>query len=139
MEGCVFCEIVAGKRFASRVCEDEHTLAFMNLRQANPGHVLVIPKTHLETIYAMNDTQTAHLFQTVLRVSRAIRKSIKPEGLSLFQANGEASYQEIFHVHVHLLPRRNNDGLLRYYPELPPYQERAELDRLAGLIRDELE
>lgn len=132
---CIFCEIISGKTGASHVYEDEATLAFMNLRQANPGHVLVVPKDHVETIYDLKENQAAHLFQTVVLVSRAIRQSLQPGGLSLFQANEGASQQEVLHVHFHLLPRWPGDGLLRFYPEVPPHMSRFELDDLAGLIR----
>ncbi|MGD9093854.1 MAG: HIT domain-containing protein [Anaerolineales bacterium] len=135
---CIFCEIISGKSGASHVYEDEATIAFMNLRQANPGHVLVVPKAHVETIYELTDLQAAQLFQTVVMISRAIRKSLKPGGLSLFQANEAASQQEVQHVHFHLLPRWKGDGLLRFYPEVPPHMGRFELDDIAGLIRESI-
>ena len=110
----------------------------MNIRQVNPGHVLVIPKTHVETIYDLEANTAARLFQTVVVVANAIKMSLKPEGLTLFQANGVASFQEVFHVHIHLLPRRSGDGLLRYYPDEPVLQEREALDKLAAMIRKKI-
>jgi histidine triad (HIT) family protein len=136
---CIFCEIISGKSGASHVYENEATLAFMNLRQANPGHVLIVPKAHVETIYDLTELQAAQLFQMVVLVSRAIRQSLQPGGLSLFQANEAASQQEVLHVHFHLLPRWHGDGLLRFYPEVPPHMSRFELDDLAGLIKSAIE
>jgi len=138
MQGCIFCQIIARQSPSSVVYEDDLTLAFMNIRQVNPGHVLVIPKTHVETIYDLDATAAARLFQTVVLVANAIKASLKPEGLTLFQANGVASFQEVFHIHIHLLPRRSGDGLLRYYPDEPALEKREELDRLAEKIRGKL-
>lgn len=138
MNLCTFCQIIAGDLPVSIVYEDNVTLAFMNIRQANPGHVLVIPKAHIETIDRLDDFMAGRLFQVAARMAGAIQESLRPEGLSIFQANGEASWQEIPHVHLHLLPRRKGDGLLRYYPQLPPACPRAELDRLAKTIASKI-
>ena len=107
----------------------------MNLRQANPGHVLVIPKVHIEMVYDLSPEQSAQLFQTVATVARAIRASLAPRGLSLWQSNGAVAGQEIPHVHIHLLPRRLGDDAIRFYPQPPPISDRMELDRLAAQIR----
>lgn len=138
MPSCIFCQIIARQTPSSIVYEDDMTLAFMNIRQVNPGHVLVIPKTHVETIYDLEASTAARLFQTVVTVANAIKTSLKPEGLTLFQANGVASFQEVFHIHIHLLPRRSGDGLLRYYPDEPLFAKREELDKLAEKIREKL-
>jgi histidine triad (HIT) family protein len=135
MDGCIFCAIVAGREPASRVYEDADTLAFMNLRQANPGHVLVIPKGHVSTIDQLPLTLAATLAQTVVRVSRAIQAAFAPDGLSVWQSNGVAAGQEIFHVHVHVFSRRAGDGFLAVYPALPPVIPRPELDQLAAQLR----
>ena len=135
MSGCVFCDIVAGREAASRVYEDDATLAFMNLRQANPGHVLVVPKAHLVTLDQLTPEVAARLFRAVVLVARAVQRCFGPDGLSIWQSNGVAAGQEIFHVHVHVFPRRAGDGFLIVYPELPACEERATLDRLAVQLR----
>ena len=135
MSDCVFCDIVAGREPASRVYEDEAALAFMNLRQANPGHVLVVPRAHLVTLDQLPPDIAARLFQAVVLVARAVRHCFAPDGLSVWQSNGIAAGQAIFHVHVHVFPRRAGDGLLSVYPELPACEERATLDRLAAQLR----
>lgn len=139
MPECTFCQIIAGALPASMVYEDGTVLAFMNQRQANPGHVLVIPRQHIETIFDLDDIIAAQLFRGVSRMARAIRKSLQPVGLTIFQANGTASSQEILHIHIHLFPRRHNDGYLCYYPKVPPICPRSELDRLASLITSKIE
>lgn len=136
--GCLFCRIAAGSERASTVYEDDVTLAFMNIRQANPGHVLVVPKRHAAAIYDLDDATAARLIQTVVRVARAVRESLEPDGLNVLQFNDEAGGQDILHVHFHVLPRRRDDGLMKVYEELPPEADRAALDALAARIATQL-
>jgi len=135
MPGCIFCQIAQGQSPASKVYEDEHTLAFMDLQQATEGHVLVIPKRHAESLFELDDETTARLFQSVARVARAVRASLQPSGLNLWQANGRAAGQSVFHVHVHILPRYEGDGLHIAVRERSGRASRAELDGLAARIR----
>jgi len=133
MSDCVFCKIVAGQIPSTRVFEDEHTLAFMDLGQVNPGHVLVAVKKHAENLYALDDAQSAAVAKASVRVSRAIRDAFKPEGLSVYQANGKAAGQTVFHYHVHLLPRHAGDGMELTWPVKNPPREK--LEDYAGKIR----
>jgi len=126
MADCVFCRIVAKQIPASVVHEDEHTLAFMDLGQVNPGHVLVAAKAHAENVYALDDVQAAAVFRTVAGVARAIHAAFAPEGLSVYQANGKAAGQTVFHLHVHLVPRYENDGMSLTWPVKNPPRERLE-------------
>ncbi len=132
---CLFCEIVARRRPASIVYEDALTLAFMNLRQANPGHVLIIPKMHVVTVDTLPLDIAGPFFETVVRVSRAVQAAFSPPGLSLWQSNGTVAGQEIPHVHIHILPRRPGDGAVAFYAQPPPTEPRAVLDYLAEQIR----
>ena len=108
---CVFCQIVSGKSPAAKVYEDDDTLAFLRIIQFGEGHTLVIPKSHRSTLYELDDSQITALSRTTLRVSRAVRDSLSPEGLNLFQANGAVAGQTVFHVHFHILPRSSGDRL----------------------------
>lgn len=100
--------------------------------------MLVIPKCHIETICELEPDIGGRLMQTVVLVARAVQRSLQPRGLSLWQSNGPAAGQEVPHVHVHVLARQPQDGLLRIYPEEPDYPESAALDRLAAQIRASL-
>ncbi len=112
----MFCSIVRGEADSARVFEDGSTLAFMDLSQSNDGHVLIIPKTHFEQIYDLDEEIASSLGKTVRRVARAVRRVYEPEGLSIWQSNGPAAFQDVPHVHWHVLPRYLNDGLLVVYP-----------------------
>jgi histidine triad (HIT) family protein len=136
MSDCVFCKIVAGQIPSTRVYEDEHTLAFMDIGQVNPGHVLVAVKKHADNIYALDGAQAAAVARTSARLARAIRDAFKPAGLSVYQANGKAAGQTVFHYHVHLLPRHEADGMELTWPVKNPPREK--LEDYAGQIRARL-
>ena len=139
MQDCIFCQIAQGQSAASRVYEDEHTLAFMDLQQATEGHVLVIPKRHVANLFELDDETTAQLFQSVVLVARAVRASLQPSGLNLWQANGRAAGQTVFHMHVHILPRYEGDGFHVSVHERSMRTTRADLDDLAARIRAKME
>ena len=136
MENCIFCKLVAKQIPASVVHEDEHTLAFMDLGQVNPGHVLVAAKKHADNIYGLDEPQAAAVFRTAAKVARAIRAAFEPQGLSVYQANGKAAWQTVFHYHMHLVPRHEGDGMMLTWPAKNPPREK--LAEYAAAIRREL-
>ena len=134
---CVFCKIVARQIPATVVHEDSDTLAFMDLGQVNPGHVLVAAKAHVENIYGLDDAQASALLRAAARVARAIRDAFSPKGLSVYQANGKPAAQTVFHFHIHLLPRHENDGMQLTWPVKNPPREK--LEEYAAKIRGKLQ
>lgn len=126
MSDCVFCNIVAGQIAATKVHEDELTLAFMDIGEVNPGHVLVTVKPHVENIYELNDALAAAVFQTTARVARAVKKAYSPEGVTLYQANGPAAGQTVYHFHLHIVPRYARDGMRLTWPAKNPPREQLE-------------
>jgi len=136
MSDCVFCKIVGGQIPAAKVHEDESTLAFMDIGQINPGHVLVAVKPHVENIFGLDDGLAAAVFRTAARVARAQKKAYAPEGVTLYQANGVAAGQTVFHFHLHLVPRYANDGMDLAWPAKNP--PRAQLETEAAKIRGAL-
>lgn len=127
MTDCVFCKIVAGQIPSTRVYEDEHTLAFMDIGQVNPGHVLVTVKRHAANLFELDAAQAEAAARTCHRVAHAIREAFAPEGMSVYQANGKAAGQTVFHYHVHLLPRHLGDGMELVWPvKNPPRETLAE-------------
>lgn len=126
MSDCVFCKIVAGQIPATVVHEDDLTLAFMDIGQVNPGHVLVALKPHAENLYALDEAQAAAVFRTAARVARGIRAAFEPPGLSVYQANGKPAGQTVFHFHIHLVPRHEGDGMNLTWPVKNPPREKLE-------------
>lgn len=136
MSECVFCGIVAGAYPVSIAYEDDIVLAFMDTSPVNPGHTLVIPKKHVAYMSDMDEETGMHLFKITMRLEKAIRKSgVRCEGVNLFLADGEAAFQEIFHLHMHVFPRFKGDPFKigAYWSVQPP---REELDRIAASIRE---
>jgi len=136
MSDCVFCRIVARQIPATVVHEDEHTLAFMDLGQVNPGHVLVTVKAHVENIFGLGAPQASAVSVAMVRLANAIRAAFAPHGLSVYQANGKAAGQTVFHYHVHLVPRHEGDGMALTWPVKNPPREK--LEDYAAKIRSAL-
>ena len=113
---CVFCRIIQGELDSATIYEDDSTLAFLNLRQSNEGHVLVVPRNHIEQIYDLDEDTACALASTVCKVAGAVRRVYAPEGLSIWQSNGPAAFQEVPHVHWHVFPRYIDDEHLVVYP-----------------------
>lgn len=134
---CVFCDIAQGVEPASIVFANEHVLAFLSREQPNPYKVLIIPREHTATIYDLTDEQVAHIFQAAVRIARAIRRVSGNDGLNVVQSNGRLGQQDIFHVHVHLVPRVAGDTqqgrIVLDWDNTPVPRE--ELDRLATDLR----
>jgi len=137
-ERCIFCEIVAGTPSASVVYRDELTMAFVDLRQFHPGHTLVISRQHLRDVRELDQATGAALMATVARITRAVAAAFPNEGISLWHSIGEAAFQEIPHLHIHIHPRRHDDGVLRVYPHSPPTVNPQTRDEYAALLRQHL-
>jgi histidine triad (HIT) family protein len=135
---CIFCRIVAAQAERSIVFEDEAALVVMDIAPVNPGHMLVMPKEHFPYLADLDEETGAHLFRLGMRASAAVRNSVlQCEGVDLFLADGEAAGQEVFHVHLHVIPRFVGDRF-RVGAEgghIP--RPRPELDTVAELVREE--
>jgi diadenosine tetraphosphate (Ap4A) HIT family hydrolase len=135
MTTCVFCEIVAGRSPASVFYEDDLVLGLLTLGPVTEGHAMVIPKAHAAGLADLDEATGRRLWTVAQRAAAALRTAgVKCEGVNLFLADGEAAFQEVFHVHLHVFPRFRGDGfkLDADWSQKPP---RAELDRVAGQIR----
>ena len=135
METCVFCDIVAGTAPASIVYEDEVVCAFLTIGPVNPGHVLVIPNEHLPFLSDLSEEIWSHLFSVTMQMAKALRHSgVQCEGINLFLADGEAAFQEVFHLHMHVFPRFEGDPFeIQANWHVKP--TRQELDEIAARIR----
>ena len=111
MSECLFCELIAGRGAASIVYEDEVAIAFLDIAPVTPGHTLVVPKRHAAGLKDLDEETGMHLFRVAQRVAGALRHSgLRCEGINLFLADGAAAFQEVFHIHLHVLPRFQGDG-----------------------------
>ena len=110
MENCVFCKIRDGQIPAMRIYEDERTLCIMDINPLNPGHCLVLTRTHAATLYEADPADLQAAILTTQRVAIALQEALQPEGLNVLQANGPAAFQSVPHFHLHLIPRWMRDG-----------------------------
>lgn len=133
-EDCIFCRIVAREAPASIVAETESALAFMDVNQATDGHVLIVPKKHVATIYELDDETADAVFRLTVRVAKAVKAALKPDGLNLLQANEPAGQQEVFHFHNHVIARYEGDRDRVRFGWKAVFPARSELDQLAGAI-----
>ena len=120
---CIFCRLAAGEIPAAHVYEDELTLAFMDIGQVNPGHVLVATRRHAATLLDITPEEAAAVMQTAQRVAQAVRAAFDPPGLTLLQANGREGDQTVFHFHLHVVPRHAQDGIALTWPRKEPPAE----------------
>lgn len=141
MPECIFCSILAGEAPASFVYRDEVCSAFMDIQPVNPGHVLVIPNVHAPHLANVDGDTAAHLMRVGHRLAAALRASgLRCEGVNCFLADGAAAMQEVFHVHLHVIPRFRGDGFgLRFGPRYFQLPARSDLEAAAGQIRTVLE
>jgi histidine triad (HIT) family protein len=135
MDDCVFCQIIAGESPASVFYQDDIVLGFMDINPVNSGHAMVIPKKHAASLEDLDEQTGRHLWTITQRTAAAIRKSgVRCEGINLFLADGEAAFQEVFHVHMHIFPRYEGDPF-KIDADWGAHTPRDELDRVAGQIK----
>ncbi len=113
-------------------------LAFVDLRQFNAGHTLVIPRRHILDVRDLDDATGAALTRVVTRISRAVSAAFPNDGLSIWHSAGPAAFQEVPNLHVHIHPRLPDDRLFMLYPAVPAKPDRAVLDGYASQIRANL-
>lgn len=138
MDSCVFCKIIKGELPSQRVFESERIIAIMDIQPVNSGHVLIIPKDHQQSMNDLHSDYLQELMIVAQKVGRAYKKTkIKCEGYNLFLANGEAAFQEVPHVHLHIFPRYKKDGFgLKFsdsYAKKPPI---SDLETIANEIKE---
>ena len=140
MDDCIFCKIIKGELPSSKIYEDGELLAFLDIQPVNQGHVLIIPKQHRELIAELDNETLGKMIALANRINQAIRESdIKSEGINLFLADGEAAGQEVFHVHLHVIPRFKDDGFGFVFPDgYKNKPQREELDLISEKVQSHL-
>ena len=136
-DDCTFCAIVRGDSPATFVHQDEVIVAFMDTRPVQPGHLLVVPRAHATLVPELDDRVLARLWSVATDLNRALRaSSLRVEAVSVYVADGGAAGQEVAHVHIHLIPRRDHDGFgFRFPPGYGTEPSRAQLEAIAAQIR----
>jgi histidine triad (HIT) family protein len=131
---CIFCKIAAGELPASIVGEDERTITFMDIAPATRGHVLVIPRAHSADLLGVGGDDLSAVALAAQRVARSMKERLGAEGVNLLNSCGIAAWQTVFHFHVHVIPRYDDDPLrLPWVPAAgDPAQITAAAQELSG-------
>jgi histidine triad (HIT) family protein len=130
---CVFCDIVAGDVPAHLVAADDDTVAFLDTRPVFPGHVLLVPRDHHETLAELPPALIGPLFAAAQRLARAVEAGMDAHGT--FVAINNAVSQSVPHLHVHVVPRRRKDGLRGFFWPRQRYADEADMASVAARIR----
>jgi histidine triad (HIT) family protein len=130
MSDCIFCGIVAGDIPSKKVLETDTCLAFLDIFPANRGHTLVIPKVHVADIFAADAKTYSAVASTAKEVADLVTQKLSSDGVSIFQMNREAGWQTVFHLHMHVIPRWENDDLHKPWDIAP-----ASEDSLSEVLR----
>jgi histidine triad (HIT) family protein len=134
---CIFCKIVAGEIPAIKVLDEDKVLAFMDINPASRGHMLVVPKNHAENIFEISEADLTAVMGAVKRCAGAVKEALGAEGITVLQLNGKASDQLVPHLHVHIMPRWEKDGM-----SVSQWQmgtgDREELQEIARKIQEYL-
>src|SRR4051794_22454664 len=133
-DDCLFCKIAAGEIPAEIVQEDEATLAFMDINPWTRGHALVIPRAHSRNLYEVPEDDLAHTLAAAKRLAIRMRDRLRCDGVNLLNSAEPAAWQTVFHFHVHVIPRYDDDPL--QLPTRPQQAEQEQLARVAAELRD---
>lgn len=134
---CLFCKIVKGEVPTRKVFETENFLAFLEIKPANPGHVIVIPKKHYSVLPQMPDKELAMLSILVKRIAAVVFEITQPEGISIRQRNGAAAGQMVPHVHFHIIPRYKDDNIEHDWE--PKELSDEQFDKIQKILKKRLE
>jgi histidine triad (HIT) family protein len=126
--GCIFCAIVAGDAPAEIVDSDEHTVTLMDINPATKGHALVIPRAHTEDLLSISEQDLCRTAAAAQRIAKRMEEKLKPDGFNLINATRAAAWQTVFHFHIHVVPRYEDDPL-----ELPWIPRGGDMDEIAAI------
>jgi histidine triad (HIT) family protein len=137
MMDCIFCKIVAGEIPAVKVLDEDKVLAFMDINPASRGHMLVVPKNHAENIFEISEADLSAVLGAVKRCAGAVKEALGVEGITVLQLNGKASDQIVPHLHIHVMPRWEGDGLMVSHWEMKE-GDMGELKEIACRVQEYL-
>jgi histidine triad (HIT) family protein len=132
-DDCIFCKIVAGELPAQKVDEDEHTVSFMDIHPWTRGHALVIPREHVENLYEIGEDDMRRTMLGAQRLARRMKERLGCDGINLLNSCEPAAWQTVFHFHIHVIPRYDDDPL--ELPTRPQQAEAEDLEKVADELR----
>ena len=106
---CIFCKIIEGEIPSTTIYEDDKVKCILDLSQANPGHTLVIPKKHFANVLEIDEDTFSYAMKIAKKIAEVLKKTFNCDGINILNNCGEAAGQTVFHLHIHVIPRFNND------------------------------
>jgi histidine triad (HIT) family protein len=135
-ESCIFCKIVQKQAPSSIIYEDEAVMVFLDIRPLNLGHTFIIPKAHYVDIFDIPPERLSRIHRVLKQIALVVKKATNADGISIIQQNGKAAGQDVFHLHVHVIPRFEGQKL-QSFNELKE-ADRESLDEMAKKIKHHL-
>lgn len=135
---CIFCKIIKGELPSAKVYENENLISFLDVNPVSRGHCLVVPKKHFENAFDIDDATLQELFLEGKNIAKKLKGKIDADGINFLQSNGKSAGQIVFHFHLHIIPRYENDGLKKhgFFGENTKRTNLEELQKLAEKIRE---
>ena len=130
---CIFCKIIAGEIPSEKVFENDHVLAFMDINPTSRGHTLVIPKDHSEDLVSAQPGALQQVIAVLPKIAAAAVKAVGAQGFNVLQSNSPCAGQVVPHIHFHIVPRNDGDGIGLGFRQRPPVED--ELGKTADAIR----
>ncbi len=134
MSDCIFCKIAKGEIPSTTLFEDEKVKVIFDISPATLGHALVIPKTHAENVFEIEDELLAHAHIVAKKVATALQKATGCKGINILQNNGEVAGQSVFHLHIHIIPRYDDDDA--HIKWTPGTQNKEGLDKILTKVKE---
>lgn len=136
---CLFCKIIAGEIPSAKVYEDEHIYAFLDISQVAKGHTLIIPKEHSRNLFDTSEETAAKLFAKVPKIANALKTTYQAVGMNLLNNNEKIASQTVFHLHLHLIPKYEDDeGFAAIWKTNEDAYTPEDLNRMAGEINEQI-
>ncbi len=135
-ENCIFCKIIDGQIPSTTVYEDTDFKAILDISPANKGHIIVLAKEHVETIFELGEELAGKVFPVVSKIAIAVKNALKCDGINILQNNGSAAGQTVFHLHIHIIPRYEDDHEILTWNQ-KNYEE-GEAMKIADMIKANL-
>ncbi len=136
MNDCLFCKIIKGEIPSVKVYEDENSIAFLDINPINRGHTLLIPKEHSRNIFDIKEETFKNLIPTLQKISLAVKKGTNADGINIGINNEPVAGQVVFHTHIHIIPRFEQDGLKSWQGE---QYKNGEMEKVAEKIKSNVE
>ena len=136
MADCIFCKIAGGEIPSYTVYEDNDFRAIMDIAPASKGHVIILPKVHAADVFELEEDIASKIYVVAQKIAKAVKEATGCDGVNILQNNGEAAGQTVFHLHMHVIPRWNNDGIKIKW--VPGQADKTDIEAVASKIKENI-